>query len=128
MSWARAERDSGAERVCLLLSVYPCPRREVGQVPSDAFAGANIAIEEGHGVRYFYEERIHLDRLGPFLWIYIHMYTLVLGSSALCSISSLCSFGSRWFGNFRLTNSDQIHLNLSRSSFAFKNLKTVGSR
>ena len=78
MSWARAERDSGAERVCLLLSVYPCPRREVRQVPGDAFAGANMAIEEGHGVRYFYEERIHLDRLGPFLFICIPLYLVAL--------------------------------------------------
>ena len=53
MSWALTERDSCAKRVRLLLSVYLRPRGEVGQVSGDAFAGANMAIEEGHGVRYF---------------------------------------------------------------------------
>ena len=66
MSWARAERDSCAKRVRLLLSVYLHPRRKVGQMSGNAFAGANMAIEEGYGVRYFYEQRIHPDRLGPF--------------------------------------------------------------
>jgi len=60
------------------------------------------------------------------VWICIPLYLVALNSL----ISSLESFGSRWFGNFRLTNSGQIHLNLSHSSFTLtsKNLKSVGSR
>ncbi len=78
MSWARSERDSCAKWVRLLLSVYLRPRGEVGEVSGDAFAGANMAIEEGHGVAYFYEQRIHLDRLGLLcVNLYLYIYTCI---------------------------------------------------
>ena len=57
-------------------------------MPGDACTGADMATEEGHGIRYIYGQRIHLDHLGSYAWIYVCV--IVLGSHELCLISLLC--------------------------------------
>jgi hypothetical protein len=89
-------------------------------MPGDAGAGEYMAIEEDHGIKY------HSMGSKEYIWIF-YVRAVVLGTSEICLISSSLS-GSRWFGNFRLTNSGQIHLNLSYSSSPSKILKTIGSR
>jgi hypothetical protein len=113
MSWARAKRDSCAERICVLLSVYLRPCREGRPVPGDPCAGANMAIEEGHGIRYFYGTKDTSGSLGLFVWIYITCILLYL--VALNFTSFLRCSGAGGPATSGRQTVAQIHLNLSHS-------------
>jgi len=87
MSRPCAERDSRAERVRILLSVYLRTCREGGEVPGDACACADMAIEKGHGVRYFYDKGYFWISLGLMRGsICVPLYLVALNFASFLSV------------------------------------------